>query len=223
MRCPPALSARLCKRAALYLAALLVYAFAACLMVTANVGISPLTSVAYIFTLFTPLTMGATQLLFNLLLIALQILILKRDFPRFQYLQVVAALVFSAFIDLAMPLAARLETDSLPARWLLLALALALMGLSITVLNGVDLVMLPGDGLPKAIARVFRWPFGKGKVLSDSLCALSTALISLAALGRVEGIQLGTVVAALSLGNIARLFMRWLGRPLQAFLGGAAE
>jgi uncharacterized membrane protein YczE len=208
------------RRLFVYTAGLLVYSLGACLMVTAHVGISPLTSVAYILSYITPFSLGITQLVFNVFLVLLQVLILRKDFHPYEYLQLAASVAFSVFIDLLMLVIRNLHTDLLPLRCLIFGGAMICMSLGITFMLLADFVMLPGDGLPKVIARLTKWPFGTAKIVSDSLCAIATMLISLIALGRIEGVQAGTVAAALILGSLARFFIKTFGGTVKAFLFG---
>ena len=80
------------KRLLVYVAGMLVYTYGVCLMTRAHVGISPVTSVGYVLTMVTPLTLGMTQFLVNLLMVLIQVAWLKRQFPRMQYLQLAASL-----------------------------------------------------------------------------------------------------------------------------------
>jgi len=213
------------KRIVVYLLGLLVYAFGASLMARASIGISPLTSVAYIFTRFTPLSLGVSQFLFNLLLIGIQAVWMGKEFKRIEYLQILISIVFSAFIDLAMAATIMIDSAqmSFPARSTVFAVGLAAMSVGIAVVKITDLVMLPGDGVPKVMAYKKGWAFGKAKVISDSICAASTCVISLLALGHIEGIGVGTIVAALGLGNLARLLIHAAQAPLVRFVDGAKQ
>lgn len=207
------------KRLGVYLGGLLLYAFGVCLMARANIGISPLTSIAYVFTLFTPASLGVTQFVMNVLLVLVQVVWLRREFEKIQLLQIVASVLFSVFIDMMTPLVQWMAPDpSLPARIGLFAAAMLVMGVAIGLTAIANVALLPGDGVARTIAYKLKWPFGKGKVLNDCLCVVVTCVLSLVFLQRIEGIQVGTVIAAFALGTVARFFMRYCKALLERFM-----
>jgi uncharacterized membrane protein YczE len=211
-------SASLYKRLLLYVTGLIIYAFGACLMVTARVGISPLTSVAYILSRITPFSLGVTQLIFNAFLILLQALILRKNFHPYEYLQFAASILFSVFIDLQMLIVKHIYSDAVIIRCLLFGGSMICMAWGLVCMLQADFVMLPGDGLPKVIAKLTKWRFGTAKVISDSLCAVSTIVISLIFLGRIEGVHAGTIVAAIAIGSFTRLFTKIFGNAIGSFI-----
>lgn len=205
-----------------YLVGLIVYAFSVCLMAQANVGISPVTSIAYIFSIIANMTLGTAQLFVNILLILVQIVWLRSEFDKVQYFQIVTTFVFSIFIDMLMPLAMFVSQGvaNIGSRILLFIIALIIMGVGLGTVAIANVVMLPGDGVAKTISRKLNWSFGKGKVLNDCICVFITCTTSFAFLGRLEGVQVGTIVAALVLGNIARLYMGYVQVGLKKFIDG---
>ena len=209
----------------LYVVGFALFSLAVCLTSRSNLGISPVTSVAYIFTFFTPLSLGVTQLIWNLLLFLIQLIWLGRAFPKLQYLQLIASLLLSAFIDLIMPFTAALDGAHLPlaGRFAVLIAGVLLMGFALSLLLVSRLVLLPGDGFARVFADKVGLEFGKGKVLTDSTFVILTILVSFAALGRLESVGIGTVIAALAVGNVARLSHRTIDRRISAWVFGPAE
>lgn len=207
----------------LYFSGLFLYAFAVSLMIRANVGISPITSVAWIFTRITPLSIGATQMICGTVLFLVQVVWMGKDFDKLQYLQIGALFLFSVFVDVAMfctnILLPALDS-SLVGRSVLFACSLPLMAVGLGTVTITNVVMVPGDGLAKAIAYKLRWPFGKARVLSDTICVAFTATVSLIALRRLEGIQVGTLIAAATVGNLVRLYIRISGDRLACWMNG---
>jgi uncharacterized membrane protein YczE len=193
-------------RLLVYLTGVMIYAYGVCLMTKAAMGISPISSVSYIFTFFTPATLGMSQFFWNSTLIVVQIVLLRRAFQKVQLLQFGVSLLFSVFIDALMPFTAFLsmENQGYAYKSVVFAASLAVLGLGLGLIAITNLIMLPGDGLARSISAKFNLEFGKAKVLFDCICVVLTCIISYAALRRIEGIQMGTVIAALLLGHIAR-------------------
>ncbi len=214
--------ARFPRRLAVYLIGLLIYAFGACLMTKADIGISPITSVSFVGAQIAGVSLGTATFVMNLGLILIQMLLLGRRYDRRQLVQILVSVVFSLFVDLTMLLADRFAYGFLAGRVAVFAASLVIMALGISLLLMADLFLLPGDGVAQAIAKRWGMEFGRAKVLTDCCMVAATVVLSLAALGRVVGIQVGTVVTALALGNLARLVIRRLGAPVGRFLNPPA-
>ncbi len=200
------------KRTLVYLVGMVVYTYGVCLQTRAHVGISPVTSVAYILTFIFPLTLGQTQFLVNIVMVLLQILLLGRNYRKDQLLQLVAAVLFSVLIDLIMPLTSPFEAEkcSLLAKAGVYSLALLVMSVSLSVVAMSRLWLLPADGVGSSISEKFRLPFGSAKIIVDCSCVLMTVIISFACLGRLESVSVGTVISAVVLGSMIRFFTRLL-------------
>ena len=82
-----------------FIAGLFVNAFGISLIIKANLGSSPISSLPYTLSLKFPVTLGQFTLLLNAVLIAGQIWLLKRNFRKEQFLQIPVAILFSFFID----------------------------------------------------------------------------------------------------------------------------
>lgn len=207
------------KRLLIYIIGLFIYAYGVCLMSQANVGISPISSVPYLFTKLIPVSLGVTQFIWNLILIAFQTVWLRRDFDKLQYLQIVASLLFSVFLDLLMPLARLFASDILWHQIIMFIAALLVMAIGLGTTVSADLVIIPGDGTASAIAKKTGWVFGKAKVTIDLICVLITCILSIIFFRTpLAVVQVGTIVAALCLGNIVRLYSRVALRPLTRFM-----
>jgi uncharacterized membrane protein YczE len=120
-------------------------------MTKAGMGISPISSISYIFTFFTPATLGMLQFFWNFILIVVQIILLRRAFQKIQMLQFGVSLLFSVFIDILMPFTAFLSMEN------------------------------------------------QGYAYKSAVFAASLV---------IQGIQIGTVIAALLLGHTARFIIR---------------
>ena len=90
------------KRYTIFIIGLLVNSIGVSLITKAELGTSPISSIPYVLSLNYPLTLGTFTVIFSLLLIALQLLILKRDFKLEHVLQIPVSFLFGVFIDLSM-------------------------------------------------------------------------------------------------------------------------
>ena len=69
-----------------------------------------------------------------------------------------------------------------------------------------DVVMLPGESFVRAVAQTWNTNFGTTKIIFDSSMAIIAAILSFVFSGKLNGVREGTVIAALLVGFIARLF-----------------
>jgi uncharacterized membrane protein YczE len=195
-----------------------------CLLARANVGIAPIGSISFIFSYVTGLSLGTTQLIVNIIFILIQMIWLGREFDKFQYLQILSTVIFSVFVDILISLTPFLDYTrlSLPLRFAELFASILCGAIGLSFLKMVRMAMLPADGLVQTISLKLKWPFGKVRVFFDCSCVLLTVLISLAALHRIEGIQVGTVIAALSTGNCVRVLLYFSEKRMNPLFAKAA-
>ena len=81
-------------------------------------------------------------------------------------------------------------------------------GVYLEVLSNV--VMLPGESFVRAIHIRWKTDFGITKIIFDVSMTVTAGLLSFLFVHRLEGVREGTIVAALLVGFIARLFGRIL-------------
>ena len=94
----------LIKRYIFLLAGLFVNGLGVSFITKAGLGTSPITSIPYTLSLgFTP-TVGMFTLVFNIFLVILQVILLRRNFQLQSLLQLPIIALFSFFIDLTMSL-----------------------------------------------------------------------------------------------------------------------
>jgi uncharacterized membrane protein YczE len=198
------------RRISAYGIGLLIYALGADLSTKARLGITPITSVNYIISYISAISLGTVMFFTNVLCVLIQLALLKDEFKKRQWLQIPLSLVFSIFIDLFLYLLRGVNPTNLAVRCTLFALALLLMGLGVSLVIMTDVMILPADGVATALAKKLNISPGSGKVVNDCLMVILTLIISLAALRRVEGIHIGTVVGALLIGRIAGFCIRRL-------------
>ena len=65
--------------------------------------------------------------------------------------------------------------------------------------------MLPGEAMNRAIAQVTKKKYENIKILFDIIYILIAAAICFIFLGRLEGVREGSIIAAVSVGNIIKL------------------
>ena len=215
-------------RYGLFLIAIFVNSFGIAAITKALLGTSPITSVNYVLSMFTPLTMGQWTIVVNLLFVVVQPLLMSRTELRkdlrMYLLQIPITLCFGTFIDISMQALWWVDpSGSYLLQLLSLAIGCFILAVGIAIEVKADAAMLAGEYMVRVLSKRLRREFGYVKLGFDvSLVALA-CLLSLVFMGEVRGVREGTVVAALVVGPIVhfispafRVFDRWIGTGLPA-------
>lgn len=173
-------------------------------IVKSSLGTTPISSINYVLSINTPVTLGTATFLLNMLLIAGQFMLIhgmgtRKDVIEIM-LQIPFSFAFGAFIDLNMWLMSDVVMHGyLPAVGLLLAGCLS-QAVGVVLELKPNVAIMSAEGFVKYAARRYNRDFGKLKVRFDITLVTMAALLSLALSGTVEGIREGTAIAALTTG-----------------------
>lgn len=99
----------------------------------------------------------------------------------------------------------------------LAVLAVAIVATATGTYIMVSMEMIPNlaDGMARAVGYAMHKEFGEGKLIFGCVMILTTAVISLIFAHRMIGIGLGTVLSALFIGRLIRLFGRVFGSRMK--------
>ena len=153
-----------------------------------------------------------------------------RQAQRIRILQALLQLPFSKLftwvmnlVSEAVPVLAEAYPDrfigSFPGRVTVLLLAVMLIGVGTSLSLNMRLVPNTGDGIVRGLAEFFRIRVGLMKNIFDSSCCLFSLILGLVLTGRIVGIGLGTLVAALGVGRVIALCNRLFGASLCRLAG----
>ena len=178
------------------------------LITVASLGTSPISSVPLVISLYTPWTFGQLTFVLNMVFIALQIVLLRRQFRPAELLQVAVNFVFSAAIDFFMHAMAGLQGLSWPLALALLIAGCATLAFGICIEVASQVLMVPGDGAVKAIAQTGKWRMGSIKVVFDSTMVTLAVILSFlyGGLGTLTGLGIGTLISAMLVGRFVNFF-----------------
>ena len=201
----------LIKRYIFLLAGLFVNGLGVSFITKAGLGTSPITSIPYTLSLgFTP-TVGMFTLFFNLLLIVLQIILLRRNFQLQNLLQLPIIALFSFFIDLTMSLLGFIQPETYAMKVVSLVIGCLILGFGVFMEMVANVAMLPGEATVRAVSDVFSTDFGKTRIAFDSSMTVIAAIMSFIMFKHLDGVREGTIVAAILVGFVARLFKKYIG------------
>lgn len=201
------------KRYLLLLIGLSIMAFGVAFSIKASLGTSPISSVPYVVSLFTPLTVGTATITMHCVFILLQILILRKNYHPIQLMQLPVAFFFGYLTDFGVWAVQGITCNTYWQQWIvcLIGVLLVAVGVSFEVKAGV--VVLAGEGVVLAICKVLpKVKFGYMKVGFDVTLVVIACVLSIVFTGRLQGVREGTVAAALLVGLIAKQLGKLLAR-----------
>lgn len=201
----------LIKRYIFLLVGLFVNGLGVSFITKAGLGTSPITSIPYTLSLgFTP-TVGMFTLVFNIFLVILQVILLRRNFQLQNLLQLPIIALFSFFIDLTMSLLGFMQPETYAMKVVSIIVGCLILGFGVFMEMVANVAMLPGEATVRAVSDVFSTDFGKTKIAFDSSMTIIAAILSFIMFKHLDGVREGTIVAAILVGFIARLFKKYIG------------
>lgn len=185
-------------------AGLIIMAFGVAFSIEAGLGTSPISSVPFVTSEISGLTVGTTTITMNFLFVLIQILILRKRYEWFQLLQLPAAIVFGTAIDVAEVIISPITCTAYYQQWIVCLIGIFLVALGISVEVMANLVTTAGEGIVLAICKVAPIRFGNMKVIFDVTLVSISIILSFVFLGGLTGVREGTIAAALLVGQITK-------------------
>lgn len=195
------------RRYLLFCVALFVNALGIAFITRAALGTSPITSVTYVLSMFTPFTIGEWTIMLNILFVVLEPFMmtrkdLKEDLRMF-LLQIPISFCFGIFIDICMHyILFWLNPATYPSMIIALLIGCVILAVGIALEVKANAAMMAGEYFVKVITRRFRGEFGYIKLGFDVTLVAIACLLSLIFMSGIYGVREGTVIAALIVGPI---------------------
>lgn len=209
------------RRYILFAVSLFVNAMGIAFITKALLGTSPITSVTYVLSMFTPLTIGQWTIVLNLLFVLFELPFMTRkelkDDLRMFLLQIPISLCFGTFIDLSMNMLYWLEPVKYIDQIIYLLVGCVILATGITLEVKANVAMMAGEYFVRVISQRFHGEFGYVKLCFDITLVCIACLFSICFMSGIYGVREGTVAAALLVGPIVhfispyyRCFDKWI-------------
>ena len=186
----------------------------------AELGVSPISSVANVMNYkFPSISMGTWLIIWNCCLIVGQIAVLRRKFQPIQLLQIPLSFLFGWFTDLGMFIISPIPINFYPVRLICVVIGVTVLGFGISLAVIANVIMNSGEAFVKAVSDTVHKEFGNVKIAFDIFCVLFSIVLSLAFFNfRIVGAREGTVISALFTGVAVKFFNKRLRMPLEKML-----
>ena len=193
-------------------AGLILISFGVALTTKAGLGTSPISSIPYTLSLILPgLSMGTWLILFSIALVLIEIILLKGKMPAKSWIsQLLISFPVGWLIDAAMWLLTPFNPELYLVKVLAVILGCVIIALGAYLCISASLLVLPGDGFVQVLAQVTGKSFGGVRVISDTTQILIAAVLCLIFLHALVGVREGTIIAAILVGSIVKIFARIL-------------
>lgn len=210
------------RRVIIYVMGLFVLSLGVAFSILSQLGVSPISSVAYVLHNATGLTVGTvTMIEFSVYVIA-QIILLRKRFKFKSFLQLGFGIAFGVFVDLSLWMTQVFAVDSVVIRTMYLLVSIILIAIGLVFILTADIVPNAPEGLMLAIQDVTKFKFSNIKTVFDTSCVVFSSVIALVMLDvfSQSGIGLGTLITALLVGKVLGYFMKKMKEPVLSFMKG---
>lgn len=197
------------RRYFVFVLSLFVMAFGVSLVTRSLTGTLPISSVPYVWSLNTEVSMGTYIIILNALMILAQMIMLGRKGIREcrieLLMQIPASLLFGVFIDITMSILASWHPT---VYWLQLSTCVAgcfAMALGISLEVVADVSMNSGEYVLHIASKKLHKEFGTMKIAFDVTLLLIAVGCSWIFAGKIDGVREGTLIVAILTGPLVRL------------------
>ena len=200
----------LVKRYLVFIFGLVFNSFGVAFVTNAELGTSPIASIPYSLSMIiTILSLGTWVVIFNVGLVLVQLAIQRKEADKFQIiLEVIIAFFFGYGIDLSMLCLQWLHPTAYIFKLISLVIGCCIIAFGAYLEVIADVVMLPGDAFVRAIAKAVHKEYGGTRMIFDISMSVIAGVICLIFLHELSGVREGTIISALLVGNMVKLFSR---------------
>ena len=201
---------RIIKGYGLFIVGLFIASMGVAFSTKAGLGTSPVASVPYSISLVSSLLFfGGWLNLLSVVQIITQVAVLKGKCNYTEIaIQTVLAFVYGYLTNLSVWLIRGIAVTGYPMQFLFMLLGCAILALGIWIQLKGGVAMLPGEAMNRAISKVSGKRYENVKIFFDILYIVISALICLLFLGRLQEVREGSIIAAVLVGSIIKVYNR---------------
>ena len=187
------------KQYLLFLIGLFIASMGVAFSTKAGLGTSPVASVPYSF--------GGWLNVLSVIQIAVQVALLRRKCKPVEIIiQTVLAFVYGYLTNLSCYLIRDIPVRNYPEQLLYLAVSCFVLAFGIWLQFKGGVAMLPGEAMNRAISQVTGRRYENVKIIFDVVYIVLSAVICLVFLGELKGVREGSIIAAVAVGLIIKLY-----------------
>ncbi|MBR5954757.1 MAG: hypothetical protein IK021_05050 [Methanobrevibacter sp.] len=194
------------KRIFNYIFGLFLITLGVAFSIKSGLGSTPVASIPYALNLILNIDLGITTFMFQVFLVMLQLVLLRRNFKPKHFFQVIVSVIFGFLTSFSMVLTSFIPVaDNLVIALVMSAISIVLIALGIFFYVPTNIVPVSVEGATQTIAIVSKNPFPKIKVCFDVAVVSSSLILSYIFLGNFGSVGIGTILGALFIGSTVKL------------------
>ena len=207
------------KRLFMYALGLFLLAIGVSISVKSDLGVSPVNSIPYVLSLITGIEQGKCVTAVFISFIAVQALILLKDFKIKSLLQIICSTIFGYFVTLA-----NMLTVGVPActnyvmQLVYLLISMIVIAIGISFYLKADLIVMPSEGVMGAVVQKFGVKFPNAKSGFDTTVVIIAGALSLIFFKELRGVREGTLIAAIFIGQLMKVWLKIADDKMTKFL-----
>lgn len=196
------------KRYCLFLIGLFIASMGVAFSTKAGLGTSPVASVPYSISLVSNIfSFGGWLNLLSVIQIIVQVIVMKGKCNYLEILiQTVLAFVYGYLTNLSCFIIRNLTATNYIVQLVYMLMGCFILAMGIWIQVKGNVAMLPGEAMNRAISIRTGKRYENIKILFDIIYILLSALVCLLFLGKLEGVREGSIIAAVVVGNIIKLY-----------------
>lgn len=200
------------KKVIIYVLGLNFMALGIVLNISTGLGVAALSSSIYATSQIFDLSLGTASIIWYMLFVILQCCLSKKITKEY-LLEIPLSFIFGYLNDFY-DYMINIPSPSFIESFLLLCLALIFISLGVYLTSETNLVLNPGDGIVKTVSDVFHQPFYNVKNIFDISMIICSIALSLITGSPFMGIGIGTIISALMIGRLIKIWTFFLSKRL---------
>lgn len=194
------------KRYLVFIVGLYFLAAGIVLIVRSALGTTPISSINYVISLNTPLSLGTCTFIINMILILGQFWLIRKNKSRQDTIEILLQMpfsfIFSAFIDFNMAITSNLHPSNYGMSIMLLLSGCLVQSIGVVLELKPKVAMMSAEAFVKYASRHYNKEFGKFKVYFDVTLVTLAVILSLILTQGIQGVREGSLIAACITGYV---------------------
>ena len=171
------------------------------LIIRSTLGTTPISSINYVLSLNSPLSLGTCTFIINMVLILGQFWLIRKNRTRQDLIEILLQLPFS-FIYFNMMLTSELHPANYGMSIALLLTGCMVQSIGVVLELKPRVAMMSAEAFVKYASRHYNKEFGKFKVYFDITLVTLAVILSLLLTQGIQGVREGSLIAACITGYI---------------------
>ena len=202
------------KQYLLFLTGLFIASMGVAFSTIAGLGTSPVASLPYSVSLVSSLfSFGGWLNMLSVIQITVQVILLRKKCKPLEIvIQTVLAFVYGYLINFSCWLIKDVSVENYFEQLMYMFIGCFVLAFGIWLQLKGKVAMLPGEAMNRAISEVTGKRYENIKILFDIVYIVLSAVICLIFIGELKGVREGSIIAAIAVGSIIKLYHLLFGK-----------